>query len=556
MRKLLENPIIPVILLAILSFYLFFFQLGGFGLTDPDETFYAQTAKEMLKRGEWSTPYLYGKPQFEKPILFYWLVELSFKIFGVNEYAARFPSAVFGLLGLAAVYLLGGMFFNKRVGVLSALILATNVEYIMLSRACVTDMALSTFMLSGFLLFFYGYLKEKGHFCVLSSAAFGLATLTKGPIGVLLPAVIIFSYLVIVRDIKAIRRIPVAWCVIVFFAVSLPWYLLMHRLHGGDFIDAFFGFHNVARFLESEHVIGSQFYYNIPIVLGGFFPWSAFLPFGLWRTFKKVVTKNSREREGAIFILLWFAVIFIFFSISSTKLPTYIFPFFPSLAFMVALIWDEFLSKGVSISTMKAMKRSYYLLLAVIFISAAGLYAFIRLRYPSMLLGAGISGLSLLFGIALSTKAFKAKRFHLFFFFIVFSVILFLYPFSKLVLPELERYETSREISEKLLSMIDEDDYIGSEKDYRIGLIFYTGRAVADLDRHHYLVRFLNLEKRVWCVLKEKNHIQLYDPSINHKYVKPTYMIYKLGKKCIVTNTVPPDGKYLVRREMTEYEDR
>src|SRR3989338_7304836 len=105
--NVLKKPLLPISLLVVLCSYLFFFQSGRLALTDPDEAFYAQTAKELLARGDHLTPYLYGKPQFEKPILFYWLVELSFKIFGVNEFASRLPSGVFGLLGVIGIYLLG-----------------------------------------------------------------------------------------------------------------------------------------------------------------------------------------------------------------------------------------------------------------------------------------------------------------------------------------------------------------------------------------------------------------------------------------------------------------
>ncbi|MBI5144241.1 MAG: glycosyltransferase family 39 protein, partial [Candidatus Omnitrophica bacterium] len=207
--RLLEKPIIAVIILLVLALYLFFFQPGDMGLTDPDETFYAQTAREMLNRGEWFTPYLYDKPQFEKPILFYWLLKVSFSIFGVNEFAARFPSAVLGTIGIIAIYLLGSSLFNKRVGLFSSLILATNVEYIVLSRACVTDMALGTFMLLGILCFFQGRLKEKNHFYLLSAIAFALATLTKGPIAVILPGTVLAVYLFAVKDLKALKKMPI-----------------------------------------------------------------------------------------------------------------------------------------------------------------------------------------------------------------------------------------------------------------------------------------------------------------------------------------------------------
>ena len=272
MKRIVEKPFIAITILVLLCAYLFFFKLGGMALTDPDETFYAQTAKEMLARGEWVTPYLLGKPQFEKPILIYWLVELSYKAFGVNETAARLPSAVFGLLGVIAIYLLGKLLFNKVAGFLSAVILATNVEYVILSRACITDMVLTTFMLLGVLFFFYGYVKEKGYFYILSSAAFGFAVLAKGPIAIILPAAAFIIFLLLAKDMGRLRKIPFVWCLLAFIVVAMPWYLAAYRLHGKEFIDAFFGFQNVTRFTQSEHKIGSQIYYNIPVIFGGFFP--------------------------------------------------------------------------------------------------------------------------------------------------------------------------------------------------------------------------------------------------------------------------------------------
>ncbi|MDP2913151.1 MAG: glycosyltransferase family 39 protein, partial [Candidatus Omnitrophota bacterium] len=366
MDKILERPLLPILIIILLCGYLFFFRLGGMALTDPDETFYAQTAKEMLDRGEWATPYLYGRPQFEKPVFFYWLVELSYRIFGVNEFAARFPSAVFALIGVLAMYLLGSIIFNPRTGFLACLMLATNVEYVILSRACVTDMVLFTFLLCGALFFLCGHLKDKARFYVLSSAAFGFATLTKGPVFLVLPLAVITIYLAFLKGFKILKKIPLFWCALAFLAVVAPWYLLIYKLHGKEFIDVFFGFHNVTRFMESEHKIGSQIYYNIPIILGGYFPWSVFLPFGLWHAFKKVqkataqlpevLSSSLRGRSpkqslfykeiasvapselprndgfSLLFILIWFFVIFIFFTASSTKLPTYVFPSFLSLA--------------------------------------------------------------------------------------------------------------------------------------------------------------------------------------------------------------------------------
>jgi len=549
MNKILERPILFILILSALAAYLFFFRLGGMALTDPDETFYAQTSKEMLGRQECLTPYLYDKPQFEKPFLFYGLVEWSFKIFGVNEFAARLPSAKSAFLGLIAIYVLGALLFNKRVGALSAIILATNVEYVVLSRACVTDMVLSTFMLLGVLFFFCGYLKEKGYFYLLSSAMFALATLTKGPVFIILPATAIFIYLILSGDLKAVKKMPIFQSVLVFIVIAAPWYILMYKLHGKAFIDSFFGFHNVTRFLESEHRIGSQAYYNIPIVFGGFFPWSVFLPFGFWHAFKRAFLNKGQEDKRLIFILSWFFVIFIFFTISSTKLPTYIFPSFISLAIITAVFWDDFLRKAAPKGVISGMNISYYLLLAAIVFGAIGVLTYINFKYPFIVSSAFMCAVFLIFGFSLSLAAFISKKFIWTFFLIAYSLAIFAYPLLTLVLPQLEPYETSKAISQKLLSLMKPEERLGSESNYLAGLAFYTGKIPTDIDKHHLLVQFLSSKERVWCVMKEKNHRELYELDTKPYYTRPSYMLYKIGKRAIVTNIVPSGAAYILKRE-------
>lgn len=520
MGKILEKPVVVILLLLVLSIYLFFFHSGRMALTDPDETFYAQAAKEMIQKGEWLTPMLYGKPQFEKPILFYWLLEASYKAFGINEFAARFPSGLFGFLGLAAIYLLGRLLFNNRVGVFSAIALATNLEYLMLANACVTDMALSTLMLLGVLFFFYGQIRKKDYFYVLSSAAFAFAALTKGPIGILLPCFIIFVYLLLTKDSALLKKLkPILLSSVVFVLIALPWYIVMYKLHANSFLDEFFGFHNITRFLTPEHKIGSGIYYNIPIVFGGFFPWSAFLPFGFWQMFK------SKERRASLFILLWFFIIFIFFSVSSTKLPTYIFPSFISLALIVGKLWDDFLNKHNEKWFFFGMRLSYFLLLSATALSLIGAYIFIRMDYPEIVPGMLIAGLFLVLGMGLSLIAFLAKKFLAVFILVAYSVALILYPVVTLALPLLEGYETDRPVCGIIMSHYKEGDVIASEKDFRPGVAFYTGVIPAYLSNSSNLLSYIREGRTVWGVLKQKNIVE--DMNI----------VYKRGKKRLVTNS-------------------
>lgn len=563
MNRITERPALAMSALLVLCAFLFFFRLGGMALTDPDETFYAQTAKEMLNKGEWHTPYLYGEPQFEKPIMIYWLIEASYKFLGVNETAARLPSAVMGLLGVIGMYLLGRLLFGAKAGFLSALILATNVEYVILSRACITDMTLTVFMLFGIFFFLYGYIKEKGYFCILSSAMFGLAVLTKGPIAIILPAIAFLFFIVFAGGgIAKLKKIPFALAFLAFVLVAGPWYLIAYKLHGKEFIDAFFGFHNVTRFMQSEHKIGSQVYYNIPVILAGFFPWSVFLPFGFWHIVGKI--RNTQHtihntRNGCIFAAIWFLVFFIFFTASSTKLPTYVFPCFISLALIVGILWNDFLERTkVARSVDIGMKVSYYLLALGVLAGAIGVSLYLKHRenMPGMLSTAAASGAFLVLGFVITTIAFIRKRYTAAFFLIVASLAVFLVPLDLLVLPQVERYETSKDVAKRLKMLMKPGERLGAQSNYLPGLAFYADKFAVNMDPHHVFINFLNSDKRVWCVIKEKNHNGVYDPLINDEYVQPSYLIYKAGKRSIITNEVPEDGVYILKKARPEGETR
>ena len=550
--RFFKKPIVAVLILAIICGYLFFLQLGKLALTDPDETFYAQTAKEMLAKSEWVTPYLYGKPQFEKPILFYWLVEASFKAFGVNEFAARLPSAIFGTIGVIAVFFLGSLLFNGRAGFISAIILATNVEYIVLSRACITDMVLFVFLLLAALFFIGGYIRDRSYLYILSSAAIALAVLTKGPIYLALFVFAVVAFLAVSKDLKALKRMPIWQMALIFIAVTLPWYLAIYKLHGQAFIDGFFGFHNVNRFLVSEHKIGSQIYYNLPIMMGGMFPWSIFIPVAFWnivKKFKRDAPDAGVSGKSSWFILIWFFSIFGFFTASSTKLPTYIFPSFFSLAVIIGALLDDFLRGDIEDGVSKGVKISYYLLALIMLFGWIGGAIYAQLDFPSILLGVVVSGLFLALGALISLVLFMNKSYALAFLLIAYSVAIFLCPTSALLLSEIERYETSKEVSADLMTVMKPEEGLGSASNYMPGLAFYTGKFPVDLDKHDEQIKFFNSEKRIWAVMKEKNHKHLYDSQITKAYVKPSYMLYKVGKRAIITNELPVEGKYLVKRE-------
>jgi 4-amino-4-deoxy-L-arabinose transferase-like glycosyltransferase len=381
---------------------------------------------------------------------------------------------------------------------------------------------------------------------LLSAAFFALAVMTKGPIAVLLPGLIFILYFALTGAWKNIRSVPIFWMAIVFVCVAAPWYVVMYKVHGAAFMDAFFGFQNVTRFMKAEHEIGSQIYYNIPILLVGFFPWSVFLPFGIWYAFKKAANDKNM---GAVFSLIWFFAIFLFFTASSTKLPTYIFPCFFAAALLTAAFWDAFLEKNCPRTVGKAMTVSFYTLIAIVIPGAVGTHIYLSGHFPSLVKGVTISAAILTFGMILSLAAFVSGKRAWAFVMIAYSMLLFIYPTSGLILPEIDRFETSRPAAKELAGRMAPADKIGSASRYMEGLAFYAGKFPRDLDKYDDMIRFLNGKDRVWCVLKAKNRTQAYIADDLPQCSRDTYLVYRMGKRAIVTNMLPRDGEYIVKKD-------
>ncbi|WP_425060734.1 Undecaprenyl phosphate-alpha-4-amino-4-deoxy-L-arabinose arabinosyl transferase [Sporomusa carbonis] len=325
---------------ALIAATIMFFYLGGIPLLDPDEPVYGETPKEMLRFNEYLSPRIYGEYWYDKPPMYYWLVAGAFRLFGMNEFAARFPSALLGVAGVLAVYLFGRQLFNRRAAMAGALVLATSVEYFYLGKAAVTDITLNFCLMLSLL----GFITKRYSLMYIFA---GLATVTKGPVGFLFPGAIIFLYLAATRRFELLREMKILKGIILFAVTALPWYWFMYNTHGSAFIDTFLGFHNVTRFTSPEHPEGVLWYYFIPVLILGFFPWTSILVQSVWCS----LTKSSFEQNRILlFLNIWAAFIFTFFTISQTKLVSYILPVYPPLALIagwyIDRIWDSRRHKG------------------------------------------------------------------------------------------------------------------------------------------------------------------------------------------------------------------
>jgi 4-amino-4-deoxy-L-arabinose transferase-like glycosyltransferase len=319
-------------------------------LFDLDEAIYAETAREMVETGNWLTPQFNYSPDFDKPILLYWFMATAFKTFGLSELSARLTSAVFGLALLVVTYGLTRRVSGSRAGLLAMLILASSLEMVVISHAALTDMLLVFFVTAALASFYMFYKTDRAIWVVGIYIAAALAVLTKGPVGLVLPGLTIFLFTLTVGPRKKLfREIRLGWGILIFCAVAVPWYAAMFRLHGADFWKSFFLHHNIERFTSTigGHA-GAPFYY-LGVLAIGFFPWAAFLPASFISILPGLNLSERWKNLGGFpanhpfewFLLLWTAVVFIFFTLAGTKLPSYIAPALPALAIWVGCYLDR-----------------------------------------------------------------------------------------------------------------------------------------------------------------------------------------------------------------------
>ena len=309
---------------------------GSLLVTDSVESNYALTAKEMVLSGDWLSPQIYGHYWYDKPIFFYWLTALAYKMFGFTEFASRFFPALFGMAGLGLVAWGGSKLYNERTGFFSALVLLSSVEFFLISKSVITDAVLFFFFSATLLFFYLGYRDGKAKYWYIMYAAAGFSVLTKGPIGVLLPGLIITLFLLWQRDWRVLGRMHLVSGTLLCAVVAVPWYAMMYMLHGSDFINTFFGTHNFLRATVSEHPKDDVFYYYTLVNLLALFPWSGLVPWAAYKWWKQGHHAFSEQQK---FLLLWAVVVFGFFQCMATKYITYTYPLlFPASLLLGYLI--------------------------------------------------------------------------------------------------------------------------------------------------------------------------------------------------------------------------
>lgn len=319
------------IILLVLSYVFIFYGLGDYSLKEPDEGRYAEIPREMVQSGDYTVPRLNDVRYFEKPPFLYWAVAVSYRLFGVSEWSFRLPNAVAAFMCVMCLFFFCRRWTDDGAAFLASLVLLSSFGFFGMARIVTTDMVLAFWLFLALLCFCEHYRRKEGAFVHGFYGAMALATLTKGPVAPVLLCGTVLIFLLMERNISFIRLMKPLTGLLLYFALAAPWFVVI-SMREKEFVDFFFVDQHFLRFITTKHDRGGPLYYFIPVLLGGMMPWSLFIPRAVLATWK---------RPECRFFIIWSALVFVFFSVSGSKLPPYILPVFPALSIPLGVLFHE-----------------------------------------------------------------------------------------------------------------------------------------------------------------------------------------------------------------------
>ncbi|MBI3901895.1 MAG: glycosyltransferase family 39 protein [Nitrosomonadales bacterium] len=307
-------------------------------LIKPDEGRYAEIPREMVASGDWVTPRLNGLKYFEKPPLQYWATATAYTVFGEHQWTSRLWVALTGFAGLLLVCFAGTRLFGREAGLYAAVLLGGSQLYALMAHIDTLDMGVTFFITLGIAGLLLGQqegadARTRRNWMYLAWIAMALAVLSKGLMGFILPGAALFLYSLVQRDIRVWLRMHWGVGLLLFFAITAPWFYLVMKANP-EFFQKFFIYEHYTRFTTKELGRYQPWYYFVPVLLFGMLPWTILMFDTLSRTWK-----NSARSDKAFnperFLLVWAVFIYLFFTKSGSKLPSYLLPMFPALALLM-----------------------------------------------------------------------------------------------------------------------------------------------------------------------------------------------------------------------------
>lgn len=370
------DPFLVVLLICTTILYLF--SNGNLAITDPVESNYALTAKEMVLSGDYISPRIFDHYWYDKPIFFYLELVAAFKLFGFTDFAARFFPSLFGVANVYLIYNFTKRIMNRQIARIAAMMMSISAEAWLFSKAAITDSTLVFFFASTLICFYLGYERRKTtgssrlyYYGAYVCAAFSV--LTKGPVGFLLPGLIILVFLAVRKDIKELLHLHLISGLLIISSLGGSWYIYMYFVHGDAFITTFLGVHNWLRATVSEHPRDNVWYYYLMINAVALIPWTPMILVKAFKKIKSTLAQNqntslltlprlrqniqslttSQANPSTQFLAIWAMVVILFFQAMATKYTTYTFPALIPMIMLCAYWWrnNETIVRKVSIGT-------------------------------------------------------------------------------------------------------------------------------------------------------------------------------------------------------------
>ena len=512
----------------LISFWSFSYHLGEVPPYHTDEDFYIQSAKTMLETGDYLTPVYHDEKRFAKPIFFYWLVALSYKVFGVNLVSARLFSVIFATLSVGLVYLLGRRLFDRQAALLGAFILPSIYLHFQISRWATTDMTLSFFILLAIWFFVKAWQEEPRRElnCYFFYLAMAFGFLTKGPPAILVPGLTVAAFLLILRDWKMIAGMRLFTGFLILLIVDVPWFAMMYHLHGDEFLNHLLGAEIRDRVF---HPTPFSFYYP-GVLIRYCLPWSLFFIFslavytglaeftstarrGLGKYFSSL-PKNiqnqlfrivDKDHHALLFCFLWIVVPLLVFTVFRIEHSRYLLPATPAVALILGHFFTGLINSpaGLQRPLFKIpffLTVSLFLLLTVV--CAAGILIFeaiahapFRVMFFPLLLGTGSAVLILMFMLK--------RRMELILMLAVFQTFSLAFIHGDLI-PYFNQYPMKKFAHEIAKKGTGEERigvyHLGSHQ-ARMGIL--TGQYSKFIFTPEGLRDFSNTDKKVFVVLRE-----------------------------------------------------
>ncbi len=470
--------------------------LGTGSLWDVDEPRFAQTGREILRTGDLVTMHLNGRPWIGPP-LWMWLQAAAGRVLGFTELAARIWAAIFGVIGVAGASALGRELFGARTGILSGLILATMLEYLLLARLAVPDVMYMAFMLLALHACYRGYRDRIPSRYLWCAFYLGLATLTRGPGAVALFALVCALFFAYRRASGRLREIPWRRMGVVFFAVAAPWYVLAAARVPG-FLGIVFSRDAVLRLYHYPGDQAGLLLYDLPVLILGAVPWTAFLPVALAYHYA------GRWHDGSLLCLLWCGAVLGVAVVLGSRHPDEVALIYPLAAIMIARLWEEFLFEGAG-RLRRGLAVSFVLQVAVVVFLALAAGVFATVQYPiefAAVRNALIAPLLVLVaGPAVTAVLFLQRRYTAAFLAGPATMAVFTGALSMVTVPVVETQKPMRPFSEAIQrEMRAGDRIIGYQIGQLFSLVYYTDHDVEWIDDPAALARAVCAPGRVFLV--------------------------------------------------------